>query len=108
MPFNRWWDETLVGPDPMLGANYPARLLHSINRTLGHAADDPRRIVRLQAHVDLVTFSQAMLDAGDLSMPKVRHATAQVTEAETILTIDGTMQRIAGRGVYAPMLHVEN
>lgn len=108
MPFNRWWYETLVGPDPLLGANNPARLLKSINQTLGFGADDPRRIVRLEAHVDLATFSQAKLDAGDFSMPQVRHASAQVTETETILTIDGSAQRIAGPGVRAPLLYVDN
>jgi hypothetical protein len=108
MPFNRWWYEKLVGPDPLLGANYPAQLLRSINRTLGFGADDPRRIVWLEARLGLATFSQARLDAGDLSMPQVRQATAQVTETETILTIDGATQRIAGPGVHAPMLYVDN
>ena len=108
MPFNRWWYETLVGPDPLLGANYPAQLLRSINQTLGFGADDPRRIVWLEARLDLVTFSQARLDAGDLSMPQVRHATAQVTATETMLTIDGSAQRIAGPGVKAPLLYVDN
>ena len=108
MPFNRWWYETLVGPDPLLGANYPAQLLRSINETLSHGADDPRRVVRLEAHVDLATFSRASLDAGDLSIPQVRHATAQVTETETILTIDGSAQRIAGPGIDRPPIYVEN
>lgn len=108
MPFNRWWYETLIGSDPLLGANYPAQLLRSINETLGHGADDPRRIVRLVAHADLATFSQASLDAGDLSIPQVRHATAQVTETETILTIDGMAQRIAGPGIDRPPFYVEN
>lgn len=108
MPFNRWWYETLVGPDPLLGANYPVQLLRSINRTLGFGADDPRRIVWLEARLDLATFSQSRLDAGNLSVPQVRHATAQVTETETILTIDGSAQRIAGPGVKAPMLYVDN
>jgi hypothetical protein len=108
MPFNRWWYETLVGPDPLLGANYPAQLLRSINATLGHGADDPRRVVRLEAHVDLATFSRASLNAGDLSIPQVRHATAQVTETETILTFDGMAQRIAGPGIDRPPLYVDN
>jgi hypothetical protein len=108
MPFNRWWYETLVGPDPLLGANYPARLLQSINRTLGFGADDPRRIVQLEAHLDLATFSQTKLNAGDLSIPEVRHATAQVSETETILTIDGSSQRIAGPGINGPLLYVDN
>lgn len=108
MPFNRWWYETLVGPDPLLGANYPARLLQSINKTLGLGADDPRRILRLEAHIGLATFPQAKLDAGDLSMPQVRQATAEVTETETVLRIDGTGQRIAGPGIKAPLLYVDN
>jgi hypothetical protein len=108
MPFNRWWYETLVGPDPLLGANYPAQLLRSINKTLGFGSDDSRRVVRLEAHLELATFSQASLDAGELSVAKVRYATAQVTETETILTIDGSPQRIAGPGVDSPMLYVDN
>jgi hypothetical protein len=108
MPFNRWWYETLVGPDPLLGANYPAQLLRSINLTLGHGSDDPRRVVRLEAHVDLATFSPANMDTGDLSIRQVRHATAQVTETETILMIDGMAQRIAGPGIDRPPLYVDN
>src|SRR4029434_10322761 len=44
--FNRWWYETLVGPDPTLNPNYSATLLASVNRTLDHGPDDPARIVQ--------------------------------------------------------------
>jgi hypothetical protein len=107
MPFNRWWYETLIGPDPLLGANYPAQLLRSINQTLGFGPDDSRRIVWLEAHVKQARFSQADLDIGDLSKPQVRHATVHVSEAETILTVEGSVQRIAGPRINTPPLHVD-
>jgi hypothetical protein len=79
-PFNRWWYETLVGPDPLIGADYPRQLLASINRTFGYAADDPRRIARMQAQLDFALFERDHLRRGDISAPKIDHRVALVDE----------------------------
>ncbi|MBF8293384.1 MAG: hypothetical protein HW392_2211 [Steroidobacteraceae bacterium] len=107
MPFNRWWYESLISPGPLLDANYPAQLLRSINETLGFGPGDSRRIVWLEAHVRQAIFSQADLDIGNLSKPQIRHATVHVSEAETILTVEGSARRIAGPGIDTPARHVD-
>ena len=104
-PFNRWWYESLASSDPLLDANYPARLVRSINQTLGLGPDDSRRIVWLEAHVTQAIFSQADLDTGDLSKPQILHATVHVSEAETILTVEGPARRIAEPGIDTPARH---
>jgi hypothetical protein len=82
--FNRWWYETLVGPDPALNPNYTGALLESVNRTLSLSPDEPRRIVRLESHLDFATFTRQQLDSGDLRHPKVvRHV--------AVITPDGSM-----------------
>jgi hypothetical protein len=96
--FNRWWYETLVGPDPRLNANYPADLLESVNRTFGYGRNDPRRIVRLESHLDFATFEQDKLDRGDLSKPLIERRVAVITEQGThMITPRGTIA-LAGAG----------
>jgi hypothetical protein len=83
--FNRWWYETLIGDDPAKGANYPRDILHSVNHTLKLGPDDPRRIVRLEAHLDFATFTRSHLDTGDLSGPARERRVAIITEDGTRL-----------------------
>ena len=85
MPFNRWWYETFVGPDPRLSPNYSGQLLTSVNKTLGYGPNDPRRIVRLEAKLDIATYTRAQVDAGDLSKPVVEPSAAIVTEKGSFL-----------------------
>lgn len=85
MPFNRWWYETLVGPDPRLDRRYDEQLLVSINRTFGHAPQDPRRIVRLQATLNRATFTREDIAVGNLSRPTIRRRTAIITEQGSFL-----------------------
>ena len=85
MSFNRWWYETFVGPDPRLTPNYSGQLLTSVNKTLGYRLSDPRRIVRLEAEVDLATYDRKHVDVGDLSNPAVERGTAIITEKGSFL-----------------------
>jgi hypothetical protein len=79
MPFNRWWYETLVGPDPRLDRRYGEQLLVSVNKTFGYGPRDPRRIVRLEASLDFATFEHADVAAGNLSRPVIQRRTAIIT-----------------------------
>lgn len=83
--FNRWWYETFVGPDPMLNPRYPMDLLSSVNRTFGYGPSDPRRIVQLEADLDMATFQYPDVLVGNLSRPSVQHATAIITERGAFL-----------------------
>ena len=85
MSFNRWWYETFVGPDPRLSPNYSGQLLTSVNKTLGYGPKDPRRIVRLEAQLDVATFDRKHVDVGDLSKPVVERGTAIITEKGSFL-----------------------
>jgi hypothetical protein len=96
MPFNRWWMETLVGPDPLHGKNYPKRLLDSINETFGYGPEDPLRIVQLVAHTGLAEYTQAQLDAGDLSQGIRTQAFSTITPAGTDVTVDGVTTHLVG------------
>ena len=80
MPFNRWWYETFVGPDPRLDRRYAEQLLTSVNRTFGYGPQDPRRIVRLEASIDRATFTDQDVEAGNLSRPTIKRRTAIITE----------------------------
>jgi len=96
--FNRWWYETLVGEDPRSGANYSGDLLDSVNRTLGFGGDDPRRIVRLESHLDFARFTRAQLDQGKLRNPALERRVAVITPEGTILRRAAGSQAIAGFG----------
>ena len=85
MSLNRWWYETFVGPDPRLSPNYSGQLLASVNKTFGYGPRDPRRIVRLEAKLDIATYTRAQVDAGDLSSPVVEPSAAIVTEKGSFL-----------------------
>jgi hypothetical protein len=85
MSFNRWWYETFVGPDPRLSPNYSGQLLDSVNKTFGYEPTDPRRIVRLEAKLDIATYTRAQVDAGDLSSPIVEPSAAIITEKGSFL-----------------------
>jgi hypothetical protein len=87
MPFNRWWYETFVGPDPMLDRRYAEQLLTSVNRTFGYGPQDSRRIVRLEAGLNKATFTRADVDAGNLSRPTIERRTAIVTEQGSFVRI---------------------
>jgi len=82
--FNRWWYETLVGPDPRLQRNYPGALLQSVNKTFGYGPNDPRRIVRLESHLDFARFNQAQLRSGNIRDPIVERHVAVITPEGTI------------------------
>ncbi len=101
MPFNRWWYETLVGPDPKLNRNYPAVLLTSINRTLGHGRDDPQRIVQLESHLDFASFSRDQLNRGDIKNPVIERRIAVTTPEGTVLVGPKGKRIIAGFGLAA-------
>jgi len=79
-PFNRWWYDTFVGPDPRLERKHSRQLLTSVNRTFGYGPDDPRRIVRLEAAVDFATYTREQLARGDLLKPSMERRTAIITE----------------------------
>jgi hypothetical protein len=101
MPFNRWWYETLVGPDPRLDRRYDIQLLVSINETFGYGPQDPQRIVRLEASLDRATFAREDLAVGNLSRPTIRKRTAIITEQGSFLRTGETMipmPRGMGRG----------
>jgi hypothetical protein len=83
MAFNRWWYETLIGPDPMLTVDYQRDLLRSVNRTFGLADDDPRRIVQLEVSAEFATFTRAQLDSGRLDHPVRERRTAIITAQGT-------------------------
>lgn len=89
-PFNRWWYETLVGPDPRLNKRYADQLLVSVNRTFDYGPKDPRRIVRLEATVTRATFTHEDVAVGNLSRPTIQQRTAIITE-------DGAFIRQGGR-----------
>jgi len=78
--FNRWWYETLVGPDPRLNRRYHMQLLDSVNRTFGYGPNDPQRIVRLEAALDHATFDRDAVASGDLSKPTIERRVAIITE----------------------------
>ena len=96
--FNRWWYETLVGPDPRLNPNYPGELLRSVNATLGYGPADPRRIVRLEAALDFAEFPQEQLDRGDLTLRKRERRTAVVTPQGAWMISEGKTVRLTGAG----------
>lgn len=83
--FNRWWYETLVGPDPRLDQRYHLQLLDSVNRTFGYKPGDPQRIVRLEAPLLFATFDRDAVASGDLSKPFVERRVAIITEKGGIL-----------------------
>jgi hypothetical protein len=80
MPLNRWWYETLVGPDPRLDRRYADQLLVSVNKTFGYGKNDPRRIVRLEASLDFASFEHPDVAAGNLSRPRIERRTAIITD----------------------------
>ena len=84
-PFNRWWYETFVGPDPRLDRHYDQQLLTSVNRTFGYGPQDPRRIVRLEASLDRATFTREDIAVGNLSRPTIKRRTAIITENGSFL-----------------------
>jgi hypothetical protein len=90
-PFNRWWYETLVGPDPRLNKRYADDLLVSVNRTFGYGPTDPRRIVRLEATVTRATFTDEDVAAGNLSRPTLKRRTAIITEKGAFISQDGVI-----------------
>jgi hypothetical protein len=97
--FNRWWYETLVGPDPLLDRNYPATLLESVNRTLELGPTDPRRIVQLESHLDFATFSREQLNRGDVSNPLIERRVSVITPEGTIVQSPQGKKVIAGYGL---------
>ncbi len=106
--FNRWWYETLVGEDPRNNRNYPAALLDSVNRTLGHGPADPRRIVRLESHLDFARFTRAQLDRGRLNDPVVERRVALITPQGTIVRGDRGARIVAGFGTRSGTRGVES
>lgn len=91
MPFNKWWYETLIGPDPLLTHNYALELLDSVNKTLGYGANDPMRIVRLEAKVKVATYSKEELAAGEIADPHAKTAIAIITPQDAkVVAEDGT------------------
>ena len=100
MPFNRWWYETFVGPDPRLDRRYADQLLISVNRTFGYGPQDPQRIVRLEASIDRATFARQDVAVGNLSRPTIKRRTAIITETgafirtgDTLVPMKRTMER---------------
>lgn len=106
--FNRWWYETLIGEDPRNNRNYPAALLASVNRTLGHGPTDPRRIVRLESHLDFARFTRARLDRGRLNDPVVERRVAVITPEGTMVHGDQSVRIVAGFGTRGGMRGVES
>lgn len=97
--FNRWWYETLVGPDPMLSRNYSGTLLESVNDTFGYAPGDPRRIVQLESHLDFATFTREQLNRGDLSNSDMERRVAVIRPEGTIVYGKAGKKVIAGYGL---------
>lgn len=97
--FNRWWYETLVGPDPLLNRNYPDTLLKSVNSTLGFGPTDPRRIVQLESHLDFATFTREQLNRGDVSNPFIERRVSIITPEGTIVRSPRGDKIIAGYGL---------
>lgn len=91
MPFNRWWYETFVGPDPRLDRRHDRQLLVSINRTFGYGRQDPQRIVRLEASLDRATFTRADIAVGNLSRPTIQRRTAIITEQGSYMRTGDTL-----------------
>lgn len=89
MPFNRWWYETLVGPDPRLDKRYAEQLLISTNRTFGYGPSDPERIVRLEASVERASFTHEDVAVGNLSRPTIQRRTAIITEQGAFISQGG-------------------
>jgi hypothetical protein len=83
--FNRWWRGLDVG-EKNFEADWPRRLIGSVNRTLGHAPGDPEFIVRLE-----VVQKRRYYDADDLSntWEKDKHYVALWNEAWQIDWDDG-------------------
>jgi len=101
MSFNRWWYETLVGPDPMRERNYSGTLLNSVNSTFGYGPDDPRRIVQLESHLDFATFTREQLNRGDVSHPLIERRVAVITPEGTVVNGPQGSKVIAGFGLAA-------
>lgn len=97
-PFNRWWYETLVGPDPRLNKRYADQLLVSINRTFGYGPTDPQRIVRLEVTVTRATFTDQDVAVGNLSRPTVLRRTAIITEKGAFISQGGVIKPM-NRGI---------
>lgn len=96
--FNRWWYETLIGPDPRLEADHPRELLRSVNATFGYGPEDPRRIVRLEASMDFAEFSHEQLARGDLTIREREHRTSVITDQGAWLVGPGGTVRLSGSG----------
>jgi hypothetical protein len=56
------------------------QLLDSVNRTFGYKANDPQRIVRLEAPLKFAKFDRKAVASGDLSKPLVEQRVAIITE----------------------------
>lgn len=95
-PFNRWWYETLAGPDPRLEHHYSRQVLSSINQTFGHGPTDPERVIRLEAPLDFATYTRDQLARGDLAHPQVERRTAIITETGSFVRSgSGAIERMA-------------
>ena len=95
-PFNRWWYETFVGPDPRLKRTYSRQVLTSVNATFGYGSRDPRRIVRLEAPVDFATYTREQLASGQLTHPAIEERTAIITENGSFVRRgNGAIERMA-------------
>ena len=81
--FNRWWYETLIGPDPLTGVDYPRDILNSVNRTFDLGPTDPRRFVQIEVPLDFATYTRAQLDSGDLNRPYRERRVAIITPSGT-------------------------
>jgi hypothetical protein len=108
MAFNRWWYETLVGPDPLLARNYPAALLESVNRTLGYGPFDPRRIVQLESHLDFATFTRDQLNRGEIFNPAIERRVSVITPEGTIVHGSDGKKIVAGYGLAAGNMGVRS
>jgi len=106
--FNRWWYETLVGPDPRLNRNYTTTLLASVNRTLGYGRSDPRRIVRLESRLDFARFSRAQLDTGQIRYPVIERRISVITPEGAMVHGPGGSSVIAGYGTSTAKRGVES
>lgn len=106
--FNRWWYETLVGEDPRKNRNYSARLLDSINQTLDFGPGDPRRIVRLESHLDFARFTRAELDSGHIARPTLERRVAVITPHGTLVEGPEGPRVIAGYGTGTGVRGIES
>ena len=77
-PFNNWWYERLIGPDPLQVTDYQRQLLESFNKTFELLPGDPDYIVRIEARSLFAGYTREMRNSGNLKPDFIEERTALI------------------------------